>query len=208
MSERALRIDQHALHWSRHLFACLKEMAEQETNAVLLMLADVDVLETERRYPEAGLLFGDNHWRAFYHCHEAASRQANEHGHYHIFTDIGKQQWAHVAALAIDVSGQPLHWFAVNRWVTDGDWLKLEQFIHQLQTTTLSEHESLAGRWLFAMLQLYQSELTRLLQQRDEQIETCAAKQQAIDVLEDRAIYTLASRQIDLQAMLEKHLLH
>ena len=183
-------------------------MALCDTNAVLLTLAHTDVVETERRYPDEGLVFANKRWRAFYHCHEPATQHQEEHGHFHIFTDIGKQQWAHVAGLAIDMSGQPLRWFAVNRWVTGGPWLERIQFIDQLRTTVGNKQDSLVTRWLFAMLQLYQAEISDLFKLRDERVRTYTSRLELAAVLEQREIYTLATKEIKLQATLVKHLLH
>jgi hypothetical protein len=194
--------------WSQQLYACLQEMAMQDTNAVLLTLADADVFESDRRYPEAGLVFGNGRWRSFYHCHQDGLRHENEHGHFHIFTDVGNRQWAHVAALAIDVSGQPLQWFVVNRWVTDGPWLQREQFLLQIASSTDDRQDSLVGRWLHAMLKLYQPELVKLLQQRDQKLAEYAATSNDESVFEIREIYMLGSKSIELQSMLEMHLLH
>jgi len=202
------KVIQSEQQWSRQLFACLQEMAMQDTNAVLLTLADADVFECERRYPESGLVFGNGRWRSFYHCHEDGLRHENEHGHFHIFTDVGNRQWAHVAALAIDVRGQPLHWFVVNRWVTDGPWLKLEQFLHQIESSTDDSQDALVGRWLHAMLKLYQPDLVELLQQRDEKLVEYASACNNESVFDIREIYTLGSKSIELQSMLEMHLLH
>ncbi len=208
MSVRTVKTGQHDAYWSQQLFACLAEMAAHDTNAVLLALAGVDVVETERRYPDDGLMFANKCWRAFYHCHEAATQHQNEHGHFHIFTNIGGEQWAHVAGLAIDMYGQPLHWFAVNRWVTDGPWLGRKQFIHQLRTSAEDEQDSLLGRWLYALLQLYQAEISDLLKSRDERVRSYTKKLELVSVLERQDIYTLATKEIGLQAMLEKYLLH
>jgi len=199
----------HASQWSGQVFSCLQEFAAQRTNAVLLTLADVDRLESGRRYPEPGLGFANNRWRTFYHCHEADVQQhPDEHGHFHIFTDIGNQTWTHVAGLGIDASGQPLQWFAVNRWVTDGPWLERTEFLHQLDTTSDREDDPLTGRWLFALLQLYRSTLSDLLAQRDAQIQLHAKVQDRAAVLEDPALYTLAVQPVELQSMLENHLLY
>jgi hypothetical protein len=198
----------HESQWAEQVFTCLQEFAARRTNAVLLTLADVDRLESERRYPESGLTFADNRWRAFYHCHEADSQHPDEHGHFHIFTDIGKQTWAHVAGLGIDASGQPLQWFAVNRWVTDGPWLERAEFLHQLDTTSDSKDDPLTGRWLFALLQLYRSNLSDLLAQRDAQILVHEKNQDRAATLEDSSIYTLAAQPVELQSMLENHLLY
>ena len=208
MSVHTATTGKHDAYWSQQLFACLAEMATYDTNAVLLALAGVNVVETERRYPDDGLMFANNRWRAFYHCHEAATQHQNEHGHFHIFTDIGGDQWAHVAALAIDIYGQPLYWFAVNRWVTDGPWLSHKQFIHQLRTSAEDEQDALLGRWLYALLQLYQAEISDLFKSRDERVRSYTHKLELASVLERQEIYMLTTKEIELQAMLEKHLLH
>jgi hypothetical protein len=195
-------------YWSQQVFDCVQEMAQWQTNAVLLMLADVDVLAAEQHYPDDGLLFGNNRWRAFYHCHDAENRQTNEHGHFHIFTDTGDSQWAHVAGLSIDRDGQPLHWFAVNRWVTDGPWLTRSDFISVLNNSAECSGDELAGRWLYAMLQLYTAELDELFVQRDERVQQLANNGGSTQIHEDRTVYTLATKPVALKAQLETHLLN
>ena len=195
-------------YWAQQLYACLQQMAAHDTNAVLLTLADVDVIETGRRYPDEGLAFANSRWRAFYHCHQDATQYRHEHGHFHIFTDIGDHDWAHVAGLSVDISGQPVHWFAVNRWVTDGPWLERKKFLHQLQTSAENEQDALTGRWLFALLQFYQAEISDLLKLRDEKVRSYTDLTGPAAVLDNREIYTLATKKIELLAMLEKHLLH
>lgn len=191
------------------LLVLLQDMAAQNTNAALTVLSDVDHLLTECRYPETGLLFADKRWRVFYHCHEVTSMHANEHGHFHLFTDISNQTWAHVAGLSIDAEGQPLQWFTVNRWVTDGPWLESEDFVKQLKYITANnEAEGLVESWLGALLQLYRDSLCDLLIKRDEQLKLNLKGRSRVDTLEDREVYSLATQLIDLPAMLEKHLLH
>ena len=197
----------HETCWAQQVLHCLQEMAAQKTSAVLLMLEDVDVVEVETRYPAAGLSFGEHRWRAFYHCHPAENRQPDEHGHFHIFTDTGGGQWAHVAGLSIDNEGQPLHWFAVNRWVTDGPWLAHSDFILQLQSGADCTHDGLAGRWLYSMLQLCMNDLNELFLQRDDRVQQLAHRHDIGDTLDDRAVYVLATKPVALQVLLETHLL-
>ena len=208
MQTDTFKSGQHGLYWSRRLLECLQEMAAQQTNAVLLALGDTGDVEIGRRYPDGGLTFANNRWRAFYHCHDAAAQLTNEHGHFHIFTDVGKQKWAHVAGLSIDTSGQPLHWFAVNRWVTEGPWLDHMKLLSQLHGAVDHDQDSLAGRWLFALLQLQQTELVSLFHSRNRQIDSHARGLEPAAVFENRDIYTLATKPIELQAVLEKHLLY
>jgi hypothetical protein len=207
MPAPAINILEHESRWSARLFTCLQEMALSNTNAVLLVLGDIDRLETGRHYPETGLVFAASHWRTYYHCHDIPSGHADEHGHFHIFTDTGGQAWAHLAGLAMDASGQPLRWLAVNHWVTGGPWLERSDLFHHLRTANAGDEDSMAGRWLYAMLQLYRSTLAELLEQRDAEISRHARVRDRKTVLEDRAIYTLATQPVKLQSMLENHLL-
>jgi hypothetical protein len=194
-------------YWPLQLLSLMQQMAGQNTNAVLMLLADVDQLETERRYPDAGLLFGHGHWRAYYHCHEAGAMHASEHGHFHLFTDIGDQDWAHVAGLSIDVEGQPLQWFAVNRWVTDGPWLASESFLEQLKYIAAAEVTDPVSSWLGVLLQLYRDQLFDLLRARDQRLEQLSNACDPLELLENREIYGLASRPIELCSTLEESLL-
>ena len=206
MSTQMNNLSEHESCWALKLLVLLQEMAARNTNAVLQILANVDHLETDCRYPDAGLLFADKRWRAYYHCHETNSICPNEHGHFHLFTDIGDQTWAHVVGLSIDAEGQPLQWFMVNRWVTDGPWLDRKIFLDQLKYVSANNDECLAGNWLGILLQLYRDTLSDLLKRRDQQLNLTKGSLQ--DTLEDREIYALAAQEFDLQFMLEKHLLH
>lgn len=200
---------QDDIYWSLKLLNVLQDMAEKNTNAVLMVLAGVEHLEVERRYPENGLWLAHGHWRAYYHCHESSLMHPNEHGHFHLFTDIGKQTWAHVAGLSIDAQGQPLQWFTVNRWVTDGPWLERKSFPEQLKYISADDAEdNPVGRWLEILLRLYHAELLELLADRDQQIARYTkAGNTFAEVLEDSDIYRLSTGLIDLQSLLENRLL-
>jgi hypothetical protein len=190
-------------YWAGALFACLQDMAALSSNAALLTLDGVERLERGRRYPDAGLEFAGKRWRAFYHCHDSGPTAAREHGHFHIFTTAGKQGWAHVAGLSIDAMGQPLQWFAVNRWVTDGPWLAAGDLQQQLAAATGCAAEPLVGRWLLALLQLDQAGLAELLARRDTELQRHAAGRDIAEVHADRTLYTLATRRVDLQLLLQ-----
>lgn len=179
-----------------------------QSNAVLQVLAGVDTVEPGRHYPDGGVSFAGNCWRAFYHCHEDATNDDREHGHFHVFTATGTGEWAHVAGLAMDVFGQPVRWFAVNRWVTDGPWLDRERLVHRLHSLKPGRQETLVGRWLCAMLRMQQAELAELFVARDQRLRGYRQQSEDAGVLDDRGLYLLATKPVALQAMLEKSLLH
>jgi hypothetical protein len=206
MAATAVSASGDAGYWAGELFACLQEMATDSSNAVLLTLAGVERLERGCRYPDAGLEFAGKRWRAFYHCHDAGPTATGEHGHFHIFTAAGKQDWAHVAGLSIDALGQPLQWFAVNRWVTDGPWLEAGVLPQQLSAAATDAADPLVGRWLLALLQLDQAGLAELLARRDTELQRHAAGRDIAEVHADRTLYTLATRRVDLQLLLQQAL--
>jgi len=98
--------------------------------------------EAWAHYPEGDVGNGAISSRYFYHSHPPEEREADEHGHFHLF--VGKQAMSneaealitppalpngqkraevvHIAALSIGYDGLPLRWFGTNRWVTD-EWL-------------------------------------------------------------------------------------
>lgn len=207
MAEYTQNLAEDKFYWCSKLLILMQEMAAQHTNAVLKVLANVDHLQAERRYPEAGLLFAEKQWRVFYHCHEVTVMHPDEHGHFHLFTDIGNEDWAHVAGLSIDTEGQPLQWFMTNRWVTDGSWLRRENLVEQLNALVPGVDDDLVGNWLTALLQLYSDTLFDLLEKRDAQIQKKLKGRNMTVTLDDRDVYLLASQSIDLQFMLKKYLL-
>lgn len=184
------------------LLACLQEMAEQNTNAVLLLLDGTGKIKNGRQYPEGGLLFAGQRWRAFYHCHGYETEHPAEHGHFHVFADVGEWQWAHVAGLAIDWYGQPVRWFTVNRLLTGGSWIGADRFRVLTSLPVDVGQDALIGRWLYAMLGLYRTELIDLLKQRDARIQLYKDSSGGQSVHNDRSVCELSTYDIELESTL------
>jgi hypothetical protein len=188
------------------LLACLEDMGTRHSNPVLEVLPAEGGVMAQHRYPPEGVRFAGDSWRAYYHCHDYPDRDTAEHGHFHIFLRVsengtGMENWGHVAGLAMDKQGQPMHWFAVNRWVTDGAWLPSSALQEQVLALTLTDDKPIA-RWLLAMLKLYEKDLLQLLRARDDALAQCSADDTAA-LLEDRGLYGLASGNINLVSQLE-----
>lgn len=193
--------------WAELLLSSLQAFSEQQSNPVLTLLGAERRLVAERKYPDPPLAFGDDAWRAYYHFH--TTQQANEHGHFHIFTRAAGTEpgWGHVAALGMDGLGQPLRWFAVNAWVTRDAWLPATVMADALGRLATSGQAGPLPAWLAAMLGLYAESLNELWQCRDEAIDQASAGRPRDVVLQDRAVYELAAIPIDLQSRLESVLL-
>jgi hypothetical protein len=168
------------------------------------LLPDNEPVIEQCKYPAEPLVFNQQALRAYYHCHAADTRPADEHGHFHIFvSDADSDNWSHLVALAMDAYGQPLSWFTVNRWVTDGEWGSPENLLQHLAQIQPDSDMSLVEQWLLVMLQLYKPELATLLQERDAYLEELQMQVPLSERLEDRSIYQLSSHKIDMLKKLE-----
>lgn len=130
-------------------------------------LAGARAFEVFRHYPERDVVDAAAGTRFYYHAHRL---DEPEHGHFHLFVH-GEQpgEFMHLAALSLDVRGQPLRWFTTNRWVTGEHWRPAAQLLPRLRCWQVQTGGRLApvARWLSAMVALYRDELAQLLRERD-----------------------------------------
>jgi hypothetical protein len=190
------------------LYECLLEFGEQKSNPVLQVLGGAQPLSQHKYPPGDHLAFGSAGWRAFYHSHTSPGRHEREHGHFHLFAPVAETGerggWTHVVALSMDAMGQPIRWFAVNRWVTDGRWLATEELLPILATQQFEATQPLLARWLTAMVKLFSAQIGSLLDARDRQLTRVNEPVSGADTLEQREIYLLAESPINLMAILQK----
>ena len=192
------------------LYECLLEFGRQESNPVLQVLAGEPPIGMHKYPPGDHLAFGAAAWRAFYHSHLTPDYPANEHGHFHLFAPVShldnNKAWTHVAALSMDNMGQPIRWFTVNRWVTDGSWRDANELASLVCAQQVADSDPLLARWLAAMVAVYSAEIEGLLFERDRQLTGIIDSQPGADILENRDIYLLAETPINLLAMLQANL--
>lgn len=187
---------------ANQLLSCINLFGERHSNPVLSILSGLQPID-KTRYPEHALSFGQDKWRVFYHCHDSPAMQEDEHGHFHFFTRTPAQtdekyEWSHVAALAMDNMGQPLHWFTVNRWVTDGAWFEQDWLDDAVFELSLHQEPQLLGRWFQAMLCLYLEDISDLLIQRDINLPLQRYLDDPDSVFIDHDIYLLSSAPVNL----------
>jgi hypothetical protein len=191
------------------LYDCLLEFGRQQSNPVLAVLAGEKPLGEHKYPPGDHLEFGSDAWRAFYHSHFSPGQPGNEHGHFHLFAPVdgaGKAGWTHVAALSMDNLGQPLRWFAVNRWVTDGTWLDAGTLASIAGSLEPLSSQPLLARWLASMVAVFHEEIVEMLETRDRQLTRVNETQSGPDSLENREVYLLADRPVDLLATLQERI--
>ena len=189
--------------WAAKLVQCMNRMGARNTNAVLLSLNGTNRIKPYQRYPQSPYYFGDHHWRAFYHSHEAPVQETDEHGHFHFFTRANqKDEWSHVIGLGMDCVGQPVRLFTTNLWVTDGKWFDASQLTNQIEILADSKGQEVVTEWFKYILLLYQYEIRELLTIRDNQVAKLFPKHQDQCYL-DRSIYYLSETKIDLREQLQ-----
>lgn len=190
------------------LVHCLVEMGEQDSNPVLEVIGHQTTMLQEIKYPAEHLQFNGTGWRAYYHTHANNPGLnhlfAKEHGHFHIFIPADDfDSWSHLAALSMDEFGQPLRWFMVNHWVTGGTWLDAAALIKKLESVPFSQQSNLLEIWLLSLLSIYKKEIIALLLERDKSIEINNNEAQSTEPKQNREIYLLAEKNIELKAKLE-----
>ena len=191
----------HPEEYALNVLASLSVFADKQSNVVLDVLGGQIPHENEK-FPEGELTFGNTGWRGFYHCHPAAEKHLEEHGHFHLFARCGEGEWTHVVALSIDNQGQPRVWFTVNQWVTGASWLPASETTLLLEDIQIPADVMVIEKFLLSMLGLYQDDLQDILLERDSRLTQVNAEDDISDKLHDRSVYVLSSRSIELQQRL------
>lgn len=188
--------------WASRLVDCMNRMGELDTNAVLLSLNGARKVKSYQRYPDVPYSFGNQQWRAFYHCHESPEDLNDEHGHYHFFTRQKQgTEWSHVIAMGMNQLGQPTRLFTTNLWVTGGKWFAVRHLVPQLNILSACRDNDLATDWLKYVLLLFQSEISDLLVARDNEVDRLFPNHYEQCYL-DRSIYYLSSMKVNLKQQL------
>jgi hypothetical protein len=172
--------------------AVLLRYAQAGSSLAQAALGGSQAFELFRHYPARDVVDRAAGTRFYYHAHR---RDEPEHGHFHLFVDGPKEgEFAHLAALSIDVRGQPMRWFTTNRWVTGESWRPAVDMLPALGNFAVHTQGRLApvAQWLTAMVQVFSDELATLLQARDACVEPLIACEGAETVFENRVLEVLS----------------
>jgi hypothetical protein len=155
----------------------------------------------------------------FYHCHRE-NYENHEHGHFHCFIrypHIPKRikpapldDWdkyidnpmTHLIAIGMNVHGEPIRLFTVNRWITSEIWYNAKHANANLNrfkmTLTHDPYWQPLDQWVEAMLHLFAPQIKWLHQARDE-----AVLKHGPSVYNDESIEELSSLPIDLNTQIQ-----
>ena len=207
---------------TRELFDVLEIFAQEGRHPVRDLLAGSPGPFTRwSHYPSTGVEDTGTGSCWFYHAHDPSETRGNEHGHFHcsMYTerlpkgatalalprerDAKRGGLVHLAALSIDGNGVPTHLFATNRWVT-GEWMyPAEEVVPLIEQFGVAPEQrcELTGRWLAALLRLFQPQIVWLLRERDRVLGECRATDPG-GFAEDRTIEIASVVSIDVDAQI------
>lgn len=170
--------------------------AQAGTSLARAALAGARDFEVLRHYPGRDVVDATAGTRFYYHAHRLDDP---EHGHFHLFVHGRRPgEFMHLAALSLDVNGQPRRWFTTNRWVTGEHWRPAAQLLPHLRRWQVRTGGRLVpvARWLNAMVALYADELAQLLHERDARMAPLLqgrSRAEAESVFEDRSLDVLST---------------
>lgn len=110
---------------------------------------------------------------------------------------IGETVTTHLAALDLDIAGNPLGWFTVNQWVVGDYWQPAEETINLFKNWRISR--AVEGRgdlvntkcndWLAHCMNLYLSNVIfKLLNDRDCALDAMVDRNPNVNVLDNREV--------------------
>ncbi|MFL0356179.1 DUF6969 family protein [Erythrobacter sp. GH1-10] len=159
----------------------------QEQRPLMLRVVPEDEVHFWKHYPEKDARDAKCKSRWYYHVHAPGKRDADEHGHFHLFLHrtqlpegLEPKVWppqredarahvTHLIGLSIDTVGIPRAWFTVNRFVTNEFLYPAEVMIEHLPDFNVdrTKEDDLVNRFVTAMVALYRDEIAELLRERD-----------------------------------------
>ena len=186
------------------------------------VLPDEDVHFWEH-YPKKDARDRDTKSRWYYHVHAPGQRDADEHGHFHLFlhrTQLPKglepQVWppqgedakahvTHIAGLSINHQGIPRAWFMTNRFVTNEFLYPADVMIDHLPDYMVDNtaEDDQVNQFLTAMVALYRNEIAELLHQRDKALIELVKEHGDAAFEKASGVEVLAQIPIDLDAKIE-----
>lgn len=160
-------LQQHA----RDIVAVMSALASRQSSLCFAALAGARHFEQQRHYPADDAVDAVHGTEFYYHAHAQGLKAFAEHGHFHVFVRSrpGKN-FHHLVGISLDDYGMPVRFFLTNQWVTGENWAdgqKLEPMIRSFACKVRGRLAPVA-RWLTAMVHLYQPQILRLHQQRDQ----------------------------------------
>lgn len=205
------------------ILECYRVLEKGGANVVGEVLKGQGTFYEWDHYPEGDAYDDETHSQYYYHAHRP---EGGEHGHFHTFVRLkgipdhikpiehpAAKDWpsdddviCHLAAIAMEKRGHPIHIFTTNRWVTGENWYKADDVIELLDRFVMDHAYPSwpTNRWLTAMIALFHPQICQLLRQRDAAVETWQAGHPDADAFEDRDLEVTSMIPISVERQIKQ----
>jgi hypothetical protein len=179
--------------------------AQAGTNLARAALAGARQCIEMEHYPRRDVIDAAHATRYFYHAHGSLKKPLEEHGHFHVFV-YRKKAFSHLIGISLNAMGHPIRLFTTNRWVTGEQWQSAQALQLPLQSFALQTRGRMApvARWVEAMMLLYSTQISQLLQERDAVMQAKALHQDWESLAEDRRLDVVTQRKISLTQTIQQ----
>lgn len=176
-------------------------------------------------YPKGDVYDNETHSQYYYHAHPVELR-GGEHGHFHTFLrpngmpegirpaavsdyeppENANDALCHLIAISMDQAGFPTRLFSTNRWVTGEYWYTADDVITMLDSFDIDHAQPSwpTNRWITAMLQLFQPQISELVRRRDQVVADWANSRPDENAFEDRKLEITSVADISVEKQINK----
>ena len=201
-----------ALSAANTLVDCLQSFVESGQVPLAATIGDAAVPQVWQHYqPDlaSGLdgTIGALHY--YYHAHASPGATPAEHGHFHLFAQLGNDaagvaRYTHLVGIGVDARGMPCRLFTTNRWVTGESWLPANRVLALIEQIAAAPAtcNDLVERWLRAQLGAFAPQIASLVRHRDRRIAARRRGGRRPGLLEDRRMHVISQCHVSFERQL------
>ena len=206
----------------RQIRECYRVLGKSGSNVVAEVLRGEGTFYEWDHYPKGDVFDAETHAQYYYHAHAAGAREG-EHGHFHRPKGMpagvaparlpdfkppegDNDALSHLVGIAMDRDGFPIGLFTTNRWVTGEVWYESSDVCRMVDLFEIDHTRPSwpVNRWVSAMIRLFQPQIVRLLDSRDETVSRWEANHPGVNVYEDRELEITSVISISLDDQLKQ----
>ena len=203
----------HAHRAAAALIDCLRTFTQVGQVPLALVLGKIKAPpKTWQHYqsPAAAALDGQpDKFYYYYHAHASSGATSIEHGHFHLFAQLGddaagEARYTHLVGIGVDARGMPCRLFTTNRWVTGETWMSANRVLARIERIVAQSTpvEDTMERWLRAQLGVFAPQIAKLLHHRDQRMNARQRSGRRPGLFEDRRMDVISQCPVSVDQQL------
>ncbi len=145
----------------------------------------------------------------YYHSHASPGATPAEHGHFHLFAQLGHDaagaaRYTHLVAIGVDARGMPCRLFTTNRWVTGETWLPAARVLTLIEQIAAmpAANDDPVDRWLRAQLGAFAPQVVELVRHRDRRMASRRRGGRRPGLFDDRRMHVICQCSVSVERQL------